>query len=99
MTETGNYSTGLRSGKARHVEQVRHLEREVSRASGRRPSQQVDVSLREAASAVRPNQSWSLAMVIAVRRPAPTFLGYTPSLQNAAPQPYDATVTGFLKVP
>jgi len=38
-------------------------------------------------------------MVIAVRRPAPTFLGYTPSLQNAAPQPYDATVTGFLKVP
>jgi hypothetical protein len=92
MTETGNYSTGLRSGKARH------LEREEP-ASGRRPSQQVDVSLREAASAVRPNQSWSLAMVIAVRRPAPTFLGYTPSLQNAAPQPYDATVTGFLKVP
>jgi hypothetical protein len=92
MTETGNYSTGLRSGKARHLEREEPGLWTATFATGRCLA---EGSCERCAA----NHSWSLAMVIAVRRPAPTFLGYTPSLQNAGPHPYDATVTGFLKVP
>jgi len=75
----------------------RHLER-----GSRPPDDDLNnISMRrwrEADRAAQPHYLWILAMVIAVRRPAPTFLGYTPSLHNAAPEPYDASVVWRLSV-